>query len=436
MKKQNFYLFLISLFFIFQCDSNESKKLKPKKVWKVTFEVDGGSEINALNVIDGEKAIRPSDSKKEDYNLENWYKDIDRYYIFDFSKEVITSNITLYARWEHKLFPSKLSSTDYGIDDCSAKDKPAVKNFWNGTTDVTFLAFGDCQITILDNNISHKNHTNYGEALNSVGKVDWKKFGVNQTVKNVRGVIVAGDITANGRDGRFFSANEYGEFTKIYGLCGNRKVNFPIYEGYGNHDYFEWEHRAYRISKVHPIVDSVSIRNEHRMSLVNKAPGRNGHYSWEWDDIRFIQLNLCASDVDPKHKVSGVRNPRKSLSFLKNDLQKIDHNKKVIIITHYGPKGDFEFDQKQEQDLYETIKNYNVIAYIHGHNHNTSFYYWNKIPVFNVGSPYPSSYSYAVFRITENYIYAQDVAYDPYKPKELTFPAKWHQKISIKDIGK
>ena len=41
---------------------------------------------------------------------------------------------------------------------------------------------------------------------------------------------MAGDITQNGRDGRVFSNDEYGEFIERYGLCGNNEVKYPMYE--------------------------------------------------------------------------------------------------------------------------------------------------------------------------------------------------------------
>ena len=342
--------------------------------------------------------------------------------------------------------------TDYAIDGCDPDNLP-VKNFWAGEdetgknkTDVTFIAFGDTQI-FLDISLFKKQNRQdggrkndvYKLPLNEAERVNWNSLGVEQCVSNIRGIIMAGDITQNGRDGRMGSENEYGLFTGIYGLCGNRQIKYHIYEGYGNHDYFEWNNIGYRIPKAHPVADSVSVRNPYRAGVVNMAPDKDGHYSWEWDNLHFIQLNLCPSDVKPKLKVPKLRDPRNALTFLKNDLEKFVKNtsKKVVLIAHYGPRGDFEFTKEQIKDFYEVIKCYPIIAYIHGHYHNTSFYYWKGIPIFNVGSPYSwRSYSgsYAVFRITDNYIYAMDVGFDRKKPKNLKFPYKWKQKIDITKI--
>lgn len=327
---------------------------------------------------------------------------------------------------------------DYGVDDCSSEDLPVVENFWAGsdTTDVTFIAFGDTQFGggAEDKNDLHKIALNEADL-----QLDWSSAGLNEPVANIRGVIMNGDITQNGRDGRLSSGNEYGGFTRIYGLCGNRDVKFPLFEGYGNHDFFEWSHIAYRIPKAHPVADSVSVRNEYRVGLSNTAPGKDGHYSWDWDNVHFVQLNLTPSDIDPNHKVHGVRNPRMALTFLQEDLAQhvAGTNKKVIIMSHYGPWETFEWDQAQIDALYDSIKDYNVIAYLHGHAHATSAYTWKGIPVFNVGSPYYLNYNadgrghYSVFRITNDKLYAFDVSWNPAAPTELRFPDDWSREIDL-----
>lgn len=324
------------------------------------------------------------------------------------------------------------------MDDCSSADLPPVENFWTGTgeRDVTFLAFGDTQFGggAEDKNDLHKVALNLADT-----QLDWSSFDIQEPVSRIRGIIMNGDITQNGRDGRLGSENEYGGFTRIYGLCGNRDVKFPMFEGYGNHDFFEWDHILYRIPKAHPVADSVSVRNPYRVGLLNTAPEKDGHYSWEWDDIHFVQLNLTPSDHDPLHEVHGVRNPRMALTFLKNDLAShvAGTNKKVIIMSHYGPWTTFEWDQAQIDELYEAIKDYNVIAYLHGHAHATSTYNWRGIPVFNVGSPYYLNYNadgrghYSVFRLTQDKLYAFDVSWDPQDPTQLVFPANWQREIDL-----
>ncbi len=322
------------------------------------------------------------------------------------------------------------NNVDYGTDGCQ---KTSISNSdISNSTDVTFIGFGDSQIygPTTEQNDFQVVALNHFEDL-----LSWEDAGFNDLgeIDDVRGIIMAGDITQNGRDGRVFSNDEYGEFVKRYGLCGNNEVKYPMYEGYGNHDYFEWDNIFYRIPGEHPVVDSVAIRNDYRSNLTNIAPGMDGHYSWEWDNIHFIQLNLAPSDTVPTYEVGKFRNPRNALTFMKNDLDEhvVGTDKKVIIISHYGPWEWREWDDAHIEELCIVMKNYSphIIAYIHGHSHSTSVYDWCEITIFNSGSPYHnddihSSYNedlrgrFTLFRIMNDCcnnlkLFAADVSWSP-----------------------
>ena len=258
--------------------------------------------------------------------------------------------------------------------------------------------------------------------------LSWEDAGFSELgeIEDIRGIIMAGDITQNGRDGRMFSFDEYGEFVERYGLCGNKQVDYPIYEGYGNHDYFEWSNIFYRIPADHPVADSVAIRNEYRPGIMNTAPNMEGHYSWEWDDFHFIQLNLAPTDIVPDLGVEGLRDPRNAMTFLENDLKENIEgtDKKVILISHYGPWEWREWDQNKIDNLCQVVENYssNIVSYIHGHSHSTSVYDWCDLTVFNSGTPYHENYNddhrgrFTLFRINEANngtfdLYAADISW-------------------------
>lgn len=334
---------------------------------------------------------------------------------------------------------------DYGIDDCQASDPPPVADFWAGpgVTDVTFLAFGDSQV-FLDPSLGEEDggwkNSLHVQALNVADTLRWNALGVDLPVDRIRGVIMAGDITQDGRDIREPNANEYKEFVDNYGLCGNRTLRFPMYEGYGNHDFRSWHNLLY--GNEHPVADSVSVRNPYRMSLTNQAAGTEGHYSWDWDNIHFINVNLAPSDtvpdLDPEQYPEGTRDPRMALTYLQNDLASVGTEKPVVIFHHYYPNApDFEWDAAQIAAYQSAISGYNVIAILHGHGHGTSTSTWNGIPVFNVGSPYYLSYNpdgrghYSVFRITDDHIYAYDVSWDPTDPVSLEAPDNWTRVVDL-----
>ncbi|HHX78641.1 MAG TPA: hypothetical protein GX695_02685 [Acholeplasmataceae bacterium] len=70
------------------------------KKFNVSFNANGGSEINLLKVKDGEKAVEPTSPTKIGYTFEGWYKDSGLNNVFSFSNTIITEDIILYAKWK------------------------------------------------------------------------------------------------------------------------------------------------------------------------------------------------------------------------------------------------------------------------------------------------------------------------------------------------
>ena len=65
----------------------------------VTFNTQGGSSIDALKVPEGGKVTKPQDPAKEDFIFSGWYKEAACTTVWDFEKETVTGNVTLYAKW-------------------------------------------------------------------------------------------------------------------------------------------------------------------------------------------------------------------------------------------------------------------------------------------------------------------------------------------------
>ena len=70
----------------------------------VTFDTNGGSTINSIEVDSGSKVSRPADPSKQtsgyiNYTFVGWFKDAAGQTEFDFENEVITENTTIYAKW-------------------------------------------------------------------------------------------------------------------------------------------------------------------------------------------------------------------------------------------------------------------------------------------------------------------------------------------------
>jgi uncharacterized repeat protein (TIGR02543 family) len=67
-----------------------------KTTYQVEFDTDGGTDVEIQMVKKGEKATKPSDPLKDDYDFVTWVLDGEEY---DFDTPV-TSDLVIYAKWE------------------------------------------------------------------------------------------------------------------------------------------------------------------------------------------------------------------------------------------------------------------------------------------------------------------------------------------------
>ena len=66
---------------------------------EVKFETNGGTKIDPVSVIFGEKLTRPADPVREGKLFAGWYKDIRLSQAWDFDTDTVQSNMKLYAKW-------------------------------------------------------------------------------------------------------------------------------------------------------------------------------------------------------------------------------------------------------------------------------------------------------------------------------------------------
>lgn len=74
------------------------------KTYTVTFDSQGGSEVSNQRVNEGEKATVPETPTKEGFTFDAWYTSTDYATRWDFTKDVVTKDLTLYARWTANSF--------------------------------------------------------------------------------------------------------------------------------------------------------------------------------------------------------------------------------------------------------------------------------------------------------------------------------------------
>ncbi|MBU1143987.1 MAG: InlB B-repeat-containing protein [Firmicutes bacterium] len=69
--------------------------------YTVTFEVDGGVAIDPLtNVMQGSTITEPTAPTKDGFDFMGWYKEVGLTTAWNFATDTVTSNTTLYAKWE------------------------------------------------------------------------------------------------------------------------------------------------------------------------------------------------------------------------------------------------------------------------------------------------------------------------------------------------
>jgi cytolysin (calcineurin-like family phosphatase) len=207
---------------------------------------------------------------------------------------------------------------------------------------------------------------------------------IGGTVDSPRGVAVLGDLVNSVDSPR--SPEFWRQFTADFGVNGEGRLRFPVYECAGNHDGGEKQ----------LVRQGIRMRNAGRPGV--KSVSTNGiNYSWDWDAIHFVSLGLFAGtdgDVIPDfwgRKNEGPwRLPGHSLEYLEEDLVRNvgRSGRPVILMQHYGWDlwGLSSWSDRERKALAAAIKDYNVIAIFWGHTHTVQRVDVGEIPTFCVGS--------------------------------------------------
>jgi len=70
--------------------------------YTVEFDSRGGSSVSSQTINHGEKAVKPTNPDKPDNNFGGWYKEAACKNSWNFNTDVVTSDVTLYAKWTAK----------------------------------------------------------------------------------------------------------------------------------------------------------------------------------------------------------------------------------------------------------------------------------------------------------------------------------------------
>jgi hypothetical protein len=184
------------------------------------------------------------------------------------------------------------------------------------------------------------------------------------TVAVPRAVLIAGDMI------EFQDSVQWENYTKEFGVNGEKRLTWPTLEGAGNREFYV----TGSIKDTTWMVRKLIARNALRTTSLNKDTS-GFHYSWDWDGVHFVNLNLYGGGGELGYM--GYR-PMRALEFLAQDLAARvgTSGRPVFIMQHYPLRDDAYFPAALRLQMSNIVRNYNVIGILHGHSHNEAVYKW------------------------------------------------------------
>ena len=92
------------------CKDDDNSKTPPKE-FTVSFNSNGGNEVAAQTVVEGDKATKPINPTKDGFTFVAWYKDNNTFADeWNFATETVTADVTLFANWSAVTFEVTFNS--------------------------------------------------------------------------------------------------------------------------------------------------------------------------------------------------------------------------------------------------------------------------------------------------------------------------------------
>jgi len=242
----------------------------------------------------------------------------------------------------------------------------------NAARNVTFISTSDCHFEAVDNLDRNQRDIDTVRAINAITDISWPDELGGDRIQSPRGVVVLGDVIDDG-DMKVNDVNvsekQYANFVECFGLDGkDGLLAYPVFETWGNHDGPPEGKEKNGFSFQSQLKKRNVLRKE--KGLISNISENGLHYSWDWDDVHFVQLGIYPADKQREgiHYSPEWHNPQNALTFLKNDLAKNvgSSGRPVVLMAHMGFDTDW-WVQADWEEFYKAVKQYNVILYIYGH---------------------------------------------------------------------
>jgi len=246
---------------------------------------------------------------------------------------------------------------------------------------VTFLVTSDSHYDAFENEDRNERNGVTIDQMNQITSVRWPEELGGDLIAKPQGVLLLGDVIDDGdrmKDGKNQSEQQNRYFLADFGLDGaDGRLQYPVFEGWGNHDGPPEGRERFGFS----FQAQLKQRNASRLQngLIDHVSENGLHYSWKWNGVHFVQLNLYPGDQPhPDIRYSPqYHDPQDSLAFLRADLatNTRNANQPVVVSHHYDLQGTDWWHNEQRKAYSDTIRPYNIVAVFHGHT-GTGVYRW------------------------------------------------------------
>jgi hypothetical protein len=186
--------------------------------------------------------------------------------------------------------------------------------------------------------------------------------GIGGAVDTPRGILMPGDLIDNGAvEGRY--QKEWADFVADFGVNGEGRCKFRVFEGVGNHDV------NLNLYVFNQVKRRTLIRKQ--LGYIGNISSNGYHYSWDWDGVHFVNVNLFPGNIWEGEADAYGRghDPLFARDFLEEDLRKNVGNsgRPVVIMQHFRPVDENWWTHIAADRFHRVIQDYNVIAILVGH---------------------------------------------------------------------
>jgi len=228
--------------------------------------------------------------------------------------------------------------------------------------DVTFYSFSDSHYGAdHGGKRAPKTSCREVEIINSLPGVAYPEK-IGGIVEKPRAIVMQGDLINDGAVKDKYE-KQWADFIADFGVNGEGRCKFPVFEAVGNHD-------------VNPnlyVFNKVKQRNLERKNLgyITDISPSGYHYSWDWDGVHFVNVNLFPGNVWEGEADTYGRghDPLFARDFLVADLKKHvgDSGRPVVIVHHFRPVDENWWTYAAADKYQKVLQDYNVIAILVGH---------------------------------------------------------------------